>query len=256
MQAKCKVFEDMNYNMTVGVYGLGRFGIFWAEALARYFKVKVFSRTRRESLPTQLSWVEEEELCQSEALFFCVAISSFAEVISRTKGLIDNKTVVFDTCSVKVYPSQIMERELAPSVQVIATHPMFGPDSARHGLKGLPLVFTPLRAKKETISFWEDFFKRIGLNIIHMTPEEHDREAAFTQGITHYIGRVLADLNLKPSSIGTLGYRKLLEIVEQTCNDPWQLFLDIQNYNPYTKEMRLRLHDSLEKIYHVLEKGE
>jgi len=246
----------MDHNLIVGVYGLGRFGTFWAEALAPYFRIKVFSRTRRENLPTLVSWAEEEELCQSDALFFCVAISSFAEVVRRTKNLIGSKTVVFDTCSVKVYPAQIMERELASSVQVIATHPMFGPDSARRGLKGLPLVFTPLRAKKETADFWKDFFKRIGLNIIHMTPEEHDREAAFTQGITHYIGRVLADLNLKPSPIATLGYRKLLEIVEQTCNDPWQLFLDIQNYNPYTKEMRLRLHDSLARIYRVLEKGE
>ncbi len=65
-----------------------------------------------------------------------------------------------------------------------------------------------------------------------MTPDEHDREAAFTQGVAHYIGRVLSDLGIQRSPIGTVGYNKLLEIVEQTCNDPWQLFLDLQRYNP------------------------
>ena len=53
-----------------------------------------------------------------------------------------------------------------------------------------------------------------------MTPDEHDREAAFTQGVAHYIGRVLSDLGVRRSPIGTVGYNKLLEIVEQTCNDP------------------------------------
>ena len=42
-----------------------------------------------------------------------------------------------------------------------------------------------------------------------------------------------------------MGYNKLLEIVEQTCNDPWQLFLDLQRYNPHTREMRARLEKSL-----------
>ncbi|MCK7521362.1 MAG: hypothetical protein MZV64_28610 [Ignavibacteriales bacterium] len=33
-----------------------------------------------------------------------------------------------------------------------------------------------------------------------MTPGEHDQEAALTQGITHYIGRVLKDFGVRPSS--------------------------------------------------------
>jgi prephenate dehydrogenase len=86
-----------------------------------------------------------------------------------------------------------------------------------------------------------------------MSPQEHDRKAAYTQGITHYVGRVLADLDLEPSPISTLGYHKLLEIREQTCNDPWQLFLDLQRFNPYTKEMRERLHRSLDRMLKQLE---
>ena len=81
-----------------------------------------------------------------------------------------------------------------------------------------------------------------------MTPDEHDRQAAFTQGVTHYLGRVLKDLGVAPSAIATVGYRRLLEIVEQTCNDPWQLFLDLQRFNPHTREMRERLGRSLEAV--------
>jgi prephenate dehydrogenase len=88
----------------------------------------------------------------------------------------------------------------------------------------------------------------MGLSVSVMTPDEHDREAAFTQGVAHYIGRVLSDLGVRRSSIATVGYKKLLEIVEQTCNDPLQLFLDLQRYNPHTREMRARLEKSLQAI--------
>ena len=39
----------------------------------------------------------------------------------------------------------------------------------------------------------------MGLVIQEMTTHEHDREAAYTQGITHFIGRTLNELNLHPS---------------------------------------------------------
>ncbi|RPJ09915.1 MAG: prephenate dehydrogenase/arogenate dehydrogenase family protein [Spirochaetaceae bacterium] len=236
-----------------GVYGLGRFGVFWADLLSRFGAVKVFSRSKKENLPPGLMPASEAEVLSSEALFFCVSISSFTEVLKRTAGSIKPPTTVFDTCSVKVFPAKKMDEMIPSGVEIIATHPMFGPDSAKNGIRGLPIVFAPVRAKQETANKWKTFFDSMGLSVIQMSPEEHDREAAFTQGITHYIGRVLADLKLEPSVIATLGYKKLLEIVEQTCNDPWQLFLDIQNYNPYTREMREKLHRSLEKIYSNLD---
>jgi prephenate dehydrogenase len=88
----------------------------------------------------------------------------------------------------------------------------------------------------------------MGLAVHDLSPEEHDREAAYTQGVTHFMGRVLDDLDLGPSAIGTLGYTKLLEIIEQTCNDPFQLFVDLQRYNPFTGEMREKLSSSLRKM--------
>jgi prephenate dehydrogenase len=132
---------------------------------------------------------------------------------------------------------------------------MFGPDSSKNGIAGLPMILTPVRLPEESYRFWEDTFTSFGLRVVKMSAEEHDREAAFTQGITHFIGRVLKDMNLKPSPIATMGYRKLLEIVEQTCNDPWQLFLDLQQYNPYTKEMRNQLQTSFQRILSSLDRG-
>ena len=83
---------------------------------------------------------------------------------------------------------------------------------------------------------------------LHSTIGGYDRQAAITQGVTHFLGRVLKDLGVAPSAVATVGYRRLLEIVDQTCNDPWQLFLDLQRFNPHTREMRERLGRSLEAV--------
>lgn len=239
--------------MEIGIYGLGRFGFFWAQLLSRHFTVKAFSRNGKRGTPPGVKKVSEDELLDLPVLILCVSISSFEQVVGRVADRLAPGALVMDTCSVKVHPVEVMERRLPESVEILATHPMFGPDSARDGVRGLPMVLCPVRVEADRISYWSSLFSSMGLQVLRMSAEDHDREAAFTQGITHFVGRVLADLGLKESDMATLGYRKLLEIRAQTCNDPWQLFVDLQRFNPYTKDMRSRLHDSLFRILGQLE---
>lgn len=239
--------------MTVGVYGLGRFGAFWAGELARRYEVIGYSRNPERESPDTVRRVSEDKVLESDVLFLCVAISAMEEVLTRIAPAIRSGALVMDTCSVKTYPITLMERLLPDRVHIIGTHPMFGPDSGRDGLAGLPLVFSPVRAPKQVTHRWRENFESLGLMVIPLSPSEHDREAAFTQGITHFVGRVLKILDLRTSTIGTLGYRRLLGIMEQTCNDPYQLFLDLQKYNPYTREMRERLQSALANTIDALE---
>ena len=80
----------------------------------------------------------------------------------------------------------------------------------------------------------------------------HDREAAYSQGVTHFVGRMLDELKLQKTQLATVGYTKLLEIVEQTCNDPLQLFLDLQRYNPYAQQMHNELNSAISTILALL----
>lgn len=231
--------------MIVGVYGLGRFGAFWGKHLSAHFDVIGYSRNPERTAPEGVRRVEEDELLSADVIVLCVAISSIEGVLERITGKLKPGTLVMDTCSVKVHPAQAMMRILPESVDVLATHPMFGPDSGRNGLAGLPLVFSPLRMSGDKAEFWRSSFEAMGLRIVEMTPQEHDEEAAYTQGITHLIGRVLGELDLKESPIATAGYRDLMDIVRQTCNDPWGLFIDLQRYNPYTASMRADVHKAI-----------
>jgi prephenate dehydrogenase len=239
--------------MRIGVFGLGRFGKFWAESLFPLGDVVGYNRTAKIQSEFKFPLVPLSDLAKCDVVFLCVTISSLKEVAATLQKILTKKTLVIDTCSVKVKPLEILRATFPKTVSIIGTHPMFGPDSAKSGICGFPIIITRCRSSKREYAHWRDNFSKLGLSIAEMTAVEHDREAAYTQGVTHFIGRVLNDLELKQSAIGTLGYEKLLEIVEQTCNDPWQLFIDLQHYNPYTEEMRLALRQSLERILAKLE---
>lgn len=235
---------------------MGRFGSFWAKELADHgFEVIAYSR-RNKNVPPGVRPGTEEEVLTASALFFCVSISSFRDVLARTSGSIGKDTVVMDTCSVKLYPAKVMRELLPSSVQSIATHPMFGPDSGRDGVSGLPLVICPVNCKQEILSWWAHEFARWGLDVIRMSCDQHDREAAWSQGITHFVGRTLSELSLGDTKLATKGYKSLMSVVEQTCNDPIQLFYDLQRYNPYARDMRMELKGALDTVTDVLKKQE
>lgn len=192
--------------------------------------------------------VSERQVLHCPVVILCVAISAFEEVADRIAPHLHPHTLVMDTCSIKGMAARVMEQRLPPTVRILATHPMFGPDSARNGIAGLPMILCPVRISAHCLQGWRHRFSAMGLHVMTMTADEHDREAAFTQGIAHYLGRVLAEMGLRDSAIATVGYQKLREIVEQTCNDSMQLFVDLQRYNPYTVEMRERLEDALSSV--------
>ena len=239
--------------MQIGVIGLGRFGRFWAQLVAQQAEaVYAWNRTPRE-LPEGVQPLTPDLYSRLDIVFLCTSIASVGEVARDIAPLLHPHTIVADTCSVKVEPLAELERIIPPANPLLGTHPMFGPDSARDGAAGLPMVFSPVRISPDRLAEIQAFFAGYQLQQLVMTPDEHDREAAYTQGITHFIGRVLKDLDLQPSPIATLGYTRLLQVMEQTCNDPWSLFMDLQQRNPHTAGMRRRIQASLDRTLRLLE---
>lgn len=246
----------MEATISVGVYGLGRFGSFWAKELAKHgFPVIGYGRSAK-AAPEGVLLGSEDEVLSCSVLFYCVSISSFSEVLDRTSSRIADHTVVMDTCSVKLYPAKLMREKLPKQVQCIATHPMFGPDSGKNGIAGLPLVISGVRCEDETLQRWVEEFRRWDLKVLQMSCDQHDREAAWSQGITHFIGRTLSELSLGETELATTGYKTLLTVMQQTCNDPLQLFYDLQRYNPYARQMRMGLKGALDTVMDALKKQE
>ena len=235
--------------MQVGIIGYGRFGKVLEQILAEDFTIRVFDSAG--DSPHSL-----EETLSSEVVFYCVPISHFKSALKEHLEFFTSGSapkLIVDVLSVKTYPKKIFEELLPETQQVLLTHPMFGPDSVKEaGLNGQPIVLDKFRTSDENYKFWKDYFTKTGLTPIEMRAEEHDKLAANSQGVAHFVGRVLDEFGMQPTPIDTLGAKKLLEIKEQTCNDTWELFTDLQTKNPYTIDMRVRLGEAVHEIYRKL----
>lgn len=224
---------------SIGIIGYGRFGKLLAELLSVDFAVKVYDiKTSKNS--NNISFVDLDTLLQEKNIFVAVPIRDFEEVIRNISPKLQEGTTLFDVCSVKVYPVNIMQQYLPKNIDIIATHPLFGPDSLKIQLSGAnppKIMMYPVRDNYHCYNEWKKYFNDKTIEVIELTPDQHDRQAAFSQGITHFIGRALAEAGIQSTDINTLGFDNLLKIMQQTCSDSWELFLDLQQHNPYTKEM-------------------
>lgn len=236
-------------DMTVGVFGLGRFGRFWSSTLSRVFDTVAYDVRPEAIAPEGVRQVGLEELCRVELLYLCVAIRSLPEVLGLLAPQLPPGVTVADACSVKVLPARWMSELLPPGVGILATHPMFGPESAKESLAGLPVMIDPLRALDSTLlADLTGAFEELGLRVVRMSCDEHDRQAAYSQALTHFIGRSLHGVGLPDTEIATSWYRKLHAVARQCVRDSEVLFEDMQTLNPYAAEMRQRVIATLEAM--------
>lgn len=241
----------------ISIVGFGRFGRTLYRLLKEDFAITLYNRSKIEkdieftSATTITS--ELEEVYKSDVIFYAVPIESFEKVIASHRKYFRDRHLLIDVLSVKMHPEKIFTTYLKGSkTQAMLTHPMFGPDSSREGFVGLPMIIDQFMADNSNFNFWKNLFASKKLNVLEMSARDHDRLAANSQGLTHFIGRLLEAYGLEPTSIDSLGTKKLLEVKGQTCNDTWQLFTNLQHYNPYTKRMRIKLGDKHDELYNKL----
>lgn len=239
----------------IGILGFGRFGRLTAENLAEDFTVKTWSRSLgfRKTGIEGVASCSFEEACSQAVVIPSVPISHFREILKQMKLHLKPGTLVIDVCSVKVFPCRWMEEILPDHVSILASHPMFGPDSAANSLSGRKIFLSPLRIDSEHYNRIRSYLEKKGLTVIEGSPEDHDQQIAVTLSLPHFIGRALSRIEAKPLAIDTEGYRRLLHILEVVEHDTWQLFVDMHRYNPYAREQRLEFVSALEKIHRDLE---
>ncbi len=225
----------------VAIVGFGRFGKTLYQLLKDDFELIIIDRKN------------VADIVKADVIFYCVPISNFESVIKSHKKYFKDNHILIDVLSVKMHPKKIFKKYLRGlKTQAILTHPMFGPDSSKNGFNDLPIIMDKFKSSNENFDFWKNFFIKKGLRVIEMSAQKHDQLAANSQGVTHFIGRLLEKFVFKQTEIDSLGAKKLQEVIEQTCNDTWQLFKDLQNFNPYTKTMRIKLGRTYDLLYNQL----
>jgi prephenate dehydrogenase len=244
----------------IGLIGYGAFGRLAASHLAPLFPVFAYDPACAAD-PAPCKTVRGVTLCDAATAGACdlVILAMPAPRLSETIAAISPHlrpgATVLDVCSVKTLPAQIMRAELPDHVDIIGTHPMFGPQSARGGIKGLKIVICPIRGPgaRPLAAFLR---KTFGLDAILATPEEHDREAAMVQGLTHLIAKVLVEMEPLPRNMTTASFDLLLRAVDMVRHDAPEVFYAIERMNPFAPDVRRRFFALAAELAEELERND
>ena len=231
---------------SIGIIGFGRFGKILSNILQKGFMIKAYDLNPGVSY-NSVQFTSLEEVLNERVIFIAVPIRHFESLIAEISEKLKKHTTIIDVCSVKIYTSKILINNLPNNIGIISSHPMFGPDSYLSNKK-LKMMMHNTRDVYNQFSFWKKFFSDQNINILEMTPDMHDRLAANTQGITHFLGRALKEFGIQKTNLDTQGFRDLIDLVDQTCHDTWELYTDLQLYNPYTNNMIEKLKNSVRTL--------
>ncbi len=155
--------------------------------------------------------------------------------------------LVIDVASVKTGPAKLMQDILPAHADIIGTHPLFGPQSGKNGIEGLNIAVCSIRGDRTdgVCRFLSDNLK---LNVMRATPEEHDRELAYVQGLTHLLSRVIVSLDLPKFRFTTKTFDYMQKMVDMVRHDSDELFLAIAKENPFSDEAKKAFFDAAHKL--------
>lgn len=233
----------------IAVVGYGSFGQLLVRLLAPHVPVKVYDKKGIEEgvLPKNATATNAlADSAASDVIFIATELDSLEAVCSELKVLVSADTIVADVCSVKVKPAEIMQSILGDTCMLLATHPLFGPQTVLkpEDALGQKLVWHEL-TKHDFSNLRTIFEDRIGVEVVELNPEQHDREMAWVHGLTFFTGRALLDMKPPMSTLGTNYYQKLIDLVTVESQHSEELFYTIQRGNPYTDEIRQQFMDTL-----------
>jgi prephenate dehydrogenase len=231
------------------IIGYGSFGKLMAEKISGFVDVYVHNRSKIVDPPEYVKVIKKEEVKKMDYIIFAVPVQFLKDSIAEFKKYISKKTIILDVSSVKVYPLEILKKNFSQN-QILGTHPLFGPESIAKKIPDLKVVLANISSQEETILKVKTFIgEKLKFQVLEMTAEEHDRQMAHVQVLSHFIGFALRGFDLKKDlSLKTLAYRKMYALYENVLNDSDDLFKTIQEYNPYAKEMRVEFINHLVEL--------
>ncbi|MGD0953257.1 MAG: prephenate dehydrogenase/arogenate dehydrogenase family protein [Methanotrichaceae archaeon] len=184
-----------------------------------------------------------KEAEQSDIVLLSVPIEKTVEVIRKVAPRMRPGSLLMDVTSLKSEPMKAMIRHAHQGVEVIGTHPMFGPTMPT--LMGQIIILTPAVGRSETwLPRIRSLFESDGARIELLDPEEHDEIMAVVQALTHFayigIGATLQSLDFdveKSRKFMSPVYEIMIDFVGRILDQNPELYASIQK-NP--KAMKVR----------------
>lgn len=227
--------------MSISIIGFGRFGQFMASHLKPFDEILVAGRRdmTAEAAKIGVTAVDLKTAAEADIVILGPPMEKFEEVLKQIVPYVKPNALVLDVCSLKMHPVSLMKKLLPDNVDILATHPLFGPQSATENITDMRIALFQTRVSDERFDRIKKFCeKHLKLKTYVTTPEEHDKQMALSQALTHFIGQAVDKMGIKRVELSTKTFDDLMDIVEIIHNDSRALFENMQTMNPYAQEIR------------------
>jgi prephenate dehydrogenase len=224
---------------SLGIIGQGEFGAYAARILKDTFEILTYSRGDRDE---QLA-----KVTAADYVMLAVPVDAYDELLPKIKPHLGAHSVIVDVCSVKQEPLAKLGKYL-PQQAVLATHPLFGPQTAPDSVSGHTILVCPQPGQADLYAPAEKLFHRLGLEVTSMSAADHDILMAELQGLTFYVAQALVRYGVSKRAITTPSYNRLLALADLERHHSPELFRTIQLGNSHTAQVRDKFRAILSDI--------
>jgi prephenate dehydrogenase len=175
---------------------------------------------------------------ESDIVIVSVPISVTEETIAEIAPKMKAGSLLMDFTSIKIKPIEAMKKFALPDVEILGTHPMFGPTIPT--IRGQTVILVPVKGRSEKwFPVIRKLFEESGAHVEVTTAPEHDMLVSVVQGLTHFayigIGTTIdrLDFDLKKSrKFVSPVYDIMLDFVGRILGQNPYLYALIQMENP------------------------
>ncbi|MEI7522351.1 MAG: prephenate dehydrogenase/arogenate dehydrogenase family protein [Candidatus Saccharibacteria bacterium] len=230
---------------TLGIIGYGSFGKFAAEQLASYFSISIYDPNK--PVPPQYS-ANLDVVCRADYVILAIPLAAYHKLFDQIISMLGQASVVVDIASVKVEPIKLIKAKLNPRQPYLATHPLFGPESASHSLNGFKLVVCESNLPTEQIYLVKNFCKNLGLDLVELSADDHDQQMATVQALTFFLARTLNEFGLHDMQFQTPSFQRLLDLADLDKKHSTELLQTIWSGNKYSATVRKKFINEMIKL--------
>ena len=227
----------------LGLIGFGAFGRLTARHLSPWFDIHAHDPAATDA-DGHATLTDLAAAAACPTIILAVPVEALAATLTEIRPHLRPDALVIDVGSVKVKPARLMAELLPPGVRIVGTHPLFGPQSGKAGIAGLRIAVCAVRdapdARRDARRVAAFCRRALALKVFQVSPEDHDREAATVQGLTHLIARLLLAMEPLPTRMTTTSFDRLMQAVDMVRHDSPAVFRAIERDNPFAAEIRNR----------------
>ena len=130
----------------------------------------------------------------SDLVIICTPLGTYKNIVSVIKNYLKKTCILTDVGSAKIFVTNTVNKLINKNTIWIPAHPVAGteesgPEAGFADLfKNRWCIITPINKKNPTsLKKLNNFWKKIGSKVQHMSPEHHDKVMAITSHIPHLI---------------------------------------------------------------------